>query len=60
MSVHGEVFKQLALWLLEFGQSPSSFILLLGLSVLVASGGSNTFSEVWWLEATRVVILSQV
>lgn len=60
MPVHGEVFKQLAFSLLEFGLSPAGVILLLGLSVLVACGGYNTFSEVWWLEAMGVVILSQV
>lgn len=60
MTVHGEVPKQLAFSLLEWGQNPASFILHLGLSVLVASGGYNTFSEVWWLEAMGVVTLSQV
>lgn len=60
MPGHGEVPKQLAFSLLKLGQSPASSVLHLGLSALVAGGDCNAFSEVWWLEAMGVVILSQV
>lgn len=39
MPVRGVVLKQLAFSLLESDQGPMSLIILLGLSVLVPSGG---------------------